>query len=217
MKALLIVDVQNDFLAGGALAVPKGEEIIPVINRLQQKFEWILLSQDWHPKDHESFAAVQHKEPGEQIMLHGSMQTLWPAHCIHGTFGAELSPELKQSRVSKIIKKGTDKQVDSYSCFFDNDQKRSTGLDVFLREQNITDLFIAGLATDYCVKYSVLDAVRLGFRAFVVRDAVCGVGLHPGDIEKAFEKMKKAGAKLIDSSSLMGKVDCGSRNKLNKN
>jgi len=203
MKALIIVDLQNDFLPGGTLAVPGGEEIVPIINRLQQQFELIIATQDWHPQDHESFAAVQNKNPGENIMLHGISQTLWPTHCVQDTFGAELFKGLEKAGIVKIVKKGTDKKVDSYSCFFDNGQKHSTGLDHFLKEQNITDVFITGLATDYCVKYSAIDACRLGFNTFVIQDAVRGVNLNPGDVNKAFEEMKNAGAKIIESSVIM--------------
>jgi len=203
MKALIIVDLQNDFLPGGTLAVPGGEEIVPIINRLQQQFELIIATQDWHPQDHESFAAVQNKNPGENIMLHGISQTLWPTHCVQDTFGAELFKGLEKAGIVKIVKKGTDKKVDSYSCFFDNGQKHSTGLDHFLKEQNITDVFITGLATDYCVKYSAIDACRLGLNTFVIQDAVRGVDLNPGDVDKAFEEMENAGAKIIDSSDII--------------
>jgi len=193
MKALIIVDLQNDFLPGGMLAVPKGDEIVPIINQLQQKFELIVATQDWHPKDHESFADVHDKKPDETILIHKIKQTLWPRHCVQDSSGAAFFSGLDMSRISKIIRKGSDKQVDSYSCFFDNDHKSSTGLEVFLKENKATDLFIAGLATDYCVKYSVLDACRLGFNTFVIKDAVRGIDLNPGDIEKAFKKMKMPG------------------------
>lgn len=203
MKALIIVDLQNDFLPGGMLAVPKGDEIVPIINQLQQKFEVIVATQDWHPKDHESFADVHDKKPGDTILLHKTKQILWPRHCVQGSSGAAFFSGLDMSRISKIFRKGSDKQVDSYSCFFDNDHKSSTGLEVFLKENKATDLFIAGLATDYCVKYSVLDACRLGFNTFVIKDAVQGIDLNPGDIEKAFKKMKNAGAKIVESSVVM--------------
>jgi len=203
MKVLIIVDLQNDFLPGGMLAVPKGNEIVPIINQLQQKFELIVATQDWHPKDHESFADVHDKKPGETILIHKMKQTLWPRHCVQGYSGAAFFSGLDMSRVSKIIRKGSNKQVDSYSCFFDNKQKHSTGLDQFLKEKSIADVFITGLATDYCVKCSVLDACRLGFNTFVIKDAVRGIDPNPGDIEKAFKEMKHAGAKIIESSVIM--------------
>ena len=215
MKALLIIDVQNDFLPGGALAVPDGESIVPVINKLQPKFNLIVATQDWHPKDHESFACVQDKKPGDSIMLHGICQTLWSRHCVQGTFGAEFYSGLDITRVSETIRKGSDKKIDSYSCFFDNDHKSSTGLEVFLKEKSVTEIYIAGLATDYCVKHSVLDACLLGFNTFVICDAVRGVNLIPGEVEKAFEEMQKAGAKRIESSFIMRSMECGFRNKLN--
>jgi nicotinamidase/pyrazinamidase len=205
MKALIIVDLQNDFLPGGMLAVPKGDEIVPIINQLQQKFELIVVTQDWHPKEHGSFADVHDKKPGETILLHKIKQTLWPRHCIQGSSGAAFFAGLDMSRVSKIIRKGSNKQVDSYSCFFDNDHKSSTGLEIFLKKNKATDVFIAGLATDYCVKYSVLDACRLGFNTFVIKDAVRGIDLNPGDIEKALKEMKNAGAKTIESSVIVRK------------
>ena len=203
MKALIIVDLQNDFLPGGTLAVPGGDEIVPIINRLQKRFGLVIATQDWHPKNHESFAFVQQRKPGEYIVLHGVLQLLWPIHCVQNTFGAELFGGLEKSSIVKIIKKGTDKKVDSYSCFFDNGKKHSTDLDRFLKKKRITDVFIAGLATDYCVKYSVIDACMLGFNTFVIRDAVRGVKLFPGDVDRAFEEMEKAGAKIIDSSELL--------------
>jgi nicotinamidase/pyrazinamidase len=200
MKALIIVDLQNDFLSGGTLAVPGGDEIVPIINQLQQQFELIVAAQDWHPQDHQSFATVQHKKPGDHIVLHGISQVLWPTHCVQNTFGAELFGGLEKSNIVKIIRKGTDEKVDSYSCFFDNGKKHSTGLDRFLKKKRVSDVFITGLATDYCVKYSAIDACMLDFNTFVIRNAVRGVELFPGDVGRAFKEMEKAGAKIIDAS-----------------
>lgn len=203
MNALLIIDVQNDFLTGGALAVPGGEDTIPVINRLQQKFSFVVATQDWHPKDHESFAGVHHKGPGETILLHGKKQVLWPEHCVQNSFGAKLFSGLDTTKISGIVRKGMDKKTDSYSCFFDNDHRQATGMDDLLKKNTITNIYLTGLATDYCIKYSALDACALGYRTFVIRDAVQGVDLVPGDVEKAFQEMVQAGAEIIDSAAVL--------------
>lgn len=203
MKALIIVDIQNDFLPGGALAVKNGDEIIPIVNQLLEKsFDAIVATKDWHPKDHGSFAINHEKKAGERIILEGLDQILWPVHCVQGTQGAELSKALHADKVQKIFYKGTEKTMDSYSTFFDNGHKKSTGLDQYLKSKNIKDIYIAGLATDYCVKYSVLDAINLGFNVFVIEDACRAVNLQPDDEKRAFEEMYQAGAKIIDSKNL---------------
>lgn len=203
MKALLLVDIQNDFLPGGALAVAKGNEVISVANRVMPHFENIFATQDFHPKDHESFAS-QHpkKKVGELISLHGITQVLWPDHCVQGTKGADFSNELEISKVKKIFQKGKQRAVDSYSGFFDNGKKGDTGLHAFLQKEKINTLFLMGLATDYCVKFTALDACELGYQVFVIEDGCRGVDLASGDCIKAIEEMKSAGVKFIQSVEL---------------
>jgi nicotinamidase/pyrazinamidase len=178
MKALILVDIQYDFCPGGSLAVPEGDEIIPLVNRLQKKFDLIVATQDWHPRGHSSFAGTHGKPPYEAVILSGSPQTLWPDHCVQGTHGADLLAALDKTRLARIFQKGTDPRIDSYSGFLDADHKNSTGLADFLREHHVARVYIAGLATDYCVKYTALDAVQLGFEAYVIRDACRGVNLQ---------------------------------------
>jgi nicotinamidase/pyrazinamidase len=184
MRALILVDVQNDFLPGGALAVKEGDKIIPKINELLQKpFDCIVASKDWHPKEHVSFASRHRMKPGSVIPWHGTEQILWPDHCVQGSKGAEFASGWDTSKIYKVFYKGTDREIDSYSTFFDNDKRRATGLAQFFQEKGITKIYIAGLATDYCVAYSVRDACQLGFATYVIVDACRGVNLHPGDVE----------------------------------
>ena len=204
-RALIIVDVQNDFLPGGALAVPDGDKIIPAINRIQADagFSRILATQDWHPANHGSFA-TQHpgRAVGDIIELGGLAQVLWPVHCVQHTRGAAFAPGLDTRRVGKIFHKGEDPLVDSYSGFFDNGHKHATGLGDYLREQNLTEIFIAGLATDYCVKATALDSVRLGFATHVIADACRGVNLQAGDEQRALDEMRAAGARVVTSDAM---------------
>lgn len=203
MKALLIIDVQNDFLPGGALGVEEGDRIIPVINRLQEKFDFIVATQDWHPADHASFASNHEgKVPGNFIQLGNVEQVLWPNHCVQGTLGAEFHAQLDQSRWKKIFRKGTNTYVDSYSGFFDNDRRENTGLSQYLKDHGVEEVFVAGLATDYCVKYTVLDAIKEGFDATLVKDATRAVNLMPQDFDNAVKEMTKAGAEVIHSSNM---------------
>jgi len=156
-KALILVDIQQDFLPGGSLAVKKGNEILPVVNSLlDRRFDLVVATQDWHPADHGSFAANQGKKVGEVIDLYGISQILWPIHCVQNTPGADFSPLLRLDKIDKVFHKGTDPTIDSYSTFFDNCHKRSTGLETYLRENGIQRVYIVGLATDYCVKYSAI-------------------------------------------------------------
>jgi len=204
MKALILVDIQNDFVPGGALAVPEGDKIIPIVNRLQEHFDLIVATQDWHPAGHGSFASNHKgKKTGDIVDLEGLTQILWSDHCIQETRGAEFVPDLDTSRFAKVFHKGTDLSIDSYSTFFDNAHRKSTGLENFLKEKGVNEIFIAGLATDYCVKYSALDAIQLGFRTFVIEDACRGVNLLPGDAEKAIEEMQNAGAIIIPSQGIL--------------
>jgi len=195
-RALIIVDVQNDFCPGGALAVPDGDKVVPLINELQEKFEIVAATQDWHPKDHGSFAANHPgKKAGEIIVLNGLNQILWPAHCVQDTKGAGFVDGLCMDRVAKVFRKGMDKGIDSYSGFFDNGQK-ATGLEEYLKKQGVSDVYVVGLATDYCVKFTALDAVNLGFKTTVVKAGCRAVNVNPGDADKAIEEMKKAGIKI---------------------
>ena len=204
MRALLVVDVQNDFLPGGALAVKNGDAILPIINEIvHYPFDLIVATKDWHPADHGSFANNHEgKTVGDHINLGGLDQILWPAHCIQGTWGAEFAPGWETVTIDKVIYKGTDPFIDSYSTFYDNGHRKSTGLENYLRENGIKEVFIIGLATDYCVKYSALDAIELGFRCYVIVDACKGVNLHSEDTDKALEEMIKAGAVLLSFKDL---------------
>ena len=200
MKALILVDLQNDFLPGGALAVPDGDAVIPVVNRIQPAFPLVVATQDWHPSDHASFAA---SHPGkavfEQIDLNGLPQTLWPVHCVQGTRGAELAATLDKERIQQVFQKGTDPAIDSYSGFFDNGHRNATGLGEWLRAQGVSDVAVCGLATEYCVKFTALDAVQLGFKTSVVEEACRGVNVRPRDVERAVDEMKAAGVDVISN------------------
>lgn len=205
--ALILVDIQNDFIPGGALPTKNGDEIVPVANRLQPHFHLVVASQDWHPRDHGSFASNHPgRKPGEVIDLHGLPQILWPDHCVQGSPGAEFHRDLDTSGIARVFRKGTDPGIDSYSTFYDNAHRKSTGLGDYLREQNVTGVYVAGLATDYCVKWSALDALGLGFRTYVIRDACRGVDLAPGDIEAALDEMRSAGAEIITSADVLHPV-----------
>jgi len=203
MNALIIVDLQNDFLPGGALAVPHGNEVIPLANELQQRFELVLATQDWHPPNHGSFAANHSgKKPGDRIMLDGIEQILWPVHCVQNTKGAEFAPSFDTSRIAHIFHKGIDPKIDSYSTFFDNAHRRETGLADYLKKRAINEIYLMGLALDYCVKYSTLDARQLGLNTYVIVDGCRGIELEAGDIERAIDEMKRVGAVLLQSSEL---------------
>jgi nicotinamidase/pyrazinamidase len=198
MQALILVDLQYDFMPGGALAVPGGHEVIEVANHWMDEYELVVATQDWHPPEHQSFAS-QHpdREIGDLIELNGLEQVLWPEHCIQGTTGAELHAELNQQQLHAVIQKGTDARIDSYSGFFDNGHQQSTELGDYLRQHQIDTVTIMGLATDYCVKYTALDAIRLGLQTRVVTQGCRGVELETGDIRRALEEMQAAGVVLI--------------------
>ena len=197
MKALLLVDIQNDFLPGGALPVPHGDEVVPIANRLMPDYEVIVATQDWHPGNHQSFAS-QHagKQVGEVIELDGLHQMLWPDHCIQGTFGADFAVMLNRQWIGQIIQKGTDPTIDSYSGFFDNARRKATGLDRYLRDKHVDEVHVLGLATDYCVKATALDAVDLGFRTVLITEGIRGVELNEGDCRRAIDEMAAAGVQL---------------------
>lgn len=204
-KALLLVDIQNDFLPTGALPVPRGDEIIPVINRLVAAFDGhVVASQDWHPADHLSFAS-QHpgRRPFETIALDGLQQTLWPDHCVQHTPGAEFAPGLDTSRIEHVVRKGTDRRIDSYSAFHDNGHRRSTGLADWLRERGVRRVVVTGLAADVCVFHTAMDALAEGFETVVVEDATRGVELSPGDTERAFATLRERGARILRADALL--------------
>jgi nicotinamidase/pyrazinamidase len=203
VKTLIITDLQHDFLPGGALGIPGSDLIIPIINRILPKFDHVFATQDWHPSHHVSFASVHHKKVGEIIQVGGHGQILWPDHCIQNTYGSELAKGLHRDRIEAIFHKGIDPKVDSYSTFFDNNRKRSTGLASHLLKLDLKDLYFVGLATDYCVLYSVLDSLELGFNTWVVHDACKAINLKAGDEERAIEKMRLRGAQIILSSELL--------------
>ena len=204
MKALILVDIQNDFLPGGALAVPDGDKVIPVANKLQPLFQVVVATQDWHPANHGSFAATHPgKNVFDQIELNGLPQTLWPAHCVQNSKGAELAARLDRQRIAKVFPKGTDPGIDSYSGMFDNGHRKSTGLGEWLKAQGVTEVFVCGLATDYCVKFTALDAVGMGFATHFIEDASRGVNLRPEDVKNAIEEMKRAGITIVQSADLL--------------
>jgi nicotinamidase/pyrazinamidase len=207
MSALIIVDLQNDFLPGGALPVPHGDEVIPLANELQRHFELVLATKDWHPPDHGSFAPNHlGKKPGDRIILDGIEQILWPVHCVQNTYGAEFAPGFDTSRIADVFHKGTERNIDSYSTFFDNAHRRHTGLAHYLEKRGIKDIYLMGLALDYCVKYSALDARHLGLNTHVIVDGCCGIELKSGDIGRALDEMKRVGAVLLQSSYLRDKA-----------
>jgi nicotinamidase/pyrazinamidase len=203
MKALIIVDLQNDFLPGGALPVPHGDEVIPLANELQRQFDLVVATKDWHPPDHGSFAANHPgKKTGDRIILDGIEQILWPVHCVQNTHGAEFAPSFDTSRIAHVFHKGIEPLIDSYSTFFDNAHRRHTGLAHYLKERSIEDIYLLGLALDYCVKYSALDARQLKLNTHVILDGCRGIDLEPGDVDRALDEMERAGARILKSSDL---------------
>jgi len=193
MRALVLVDLQYDFMPGGALAVADGDATVPVALRLMPQFEIVVATQDWHPHDHKSFAINNPgADVGQVLELAGQPQVMWPAHCVQGKRGAELHDDL--DGISQVFQKGTNPEIDSYSGFFDNGHKKATGLDGWLREQGVTHLTVMGLATDYCVKFTALDALHLGFAVTLVREGCRAVNLAPGDGDRAIAAMADAGA-----------------------
>jgi nicotinamidase/pyrazinamidase len=203
-RALILVDLQNDFVAPGALPVPGGADVVPVANRLMKEFELVVATQDWHPADHQSFAS-QHPglKIGSTFDLAGLSQIVWPDHCVQGSLGADFLAELQQQQIDYVVRKGTNPQIDSYSGFFDNGHRHKTDLHGFLQQQGVTQLYVMGLATDYCVKYTILDGLQLGYHCSLILDGCRGVDLHPGDVDRAVEQMRKSGAMLISSKTLL--------------
>ena len=203
-KALIVVDMQNDFMPGGALAVPNGEKIIPVIRKLLPYFDLRIATLDWHPKNHMSFAASHAgKKIGDTIEVEGFPQILWPVHCVENTHGAAPISGLPKNVFEAEFHKGTDPRIDSYSAFFDNARKRSTGLEDYLRKMDAKELYFAGVATDYCVLYSAIDAIDLGFSVYVISDACAGIDLQKDDVKKSLEAIAAAGGKILASSTVI--------------
>jgi nicotinamidase/pyrazinamidase len=201
---LIVIDVQNDFCPGGALAVPRGDEVIAPIHRAAKHFAHIVLTQDWHPRDHISFAASHvGKQPFDSIGLGYGTQTLWPSHCVQGTRGAEFHPALGLTQAELILRKGFRSQIDSYSAFFENDRTTPTGLAGYLRERDLHRVFLAGLAYDYCVGYSALDARQLGLPAFVLCDACRAIGLADS-VSSIEAQFAESDVSVIESSQLAG-------------
>ena len=199
---LLVVDVQNDFCPGGALAVDGGDEVVPVINRLARRFDHVVLTQDWHPAGHHSFASTHAgRAPMETIEMAYGDQVLWPDHCIQGTEGAAFCAGLQTTGAELIVRKGFRPEIDSYSAFYENDQRTPTGLAGYLRERGFSRLFLAGLATDFCVAFSALDARRLGFDAALIQDACRAIDLD-GSLDHAMSRMKSAGIDIIESAHI---------------
>ena len=192
-NALLLIDIQNDFCPGGSLAVKEGDRVVPVVNELQKHFALVIATKDWHPPGHSSFVS------------------LWPPHCVQETAGAEFVEGLDTGRVARVFLKGTDMEIDSYSGFFDNEHRRATGLGDYLKERGVTGVTIAGLATDYCVKYTALDARMLGFDTTVVLDACRGVEVNEGDTARAVEEMAAAGVRIMESGELLAAQASGSQ------
>jgi nicotinamidase/pyrazinamidase len=199
---LLVIDVQNDFCPGGALAVADGDAVIDPIHRAAKHFQHIILTQDWHTPDHHSFASAHPgKKPFEQIELAYGTQTLWPDHCVQGTRGADFHPALQLTRAELILRKGFRRAIDSYSAFFENDRTTATGLAGYLRERGLNRVFLAGLAYDYCVGYSALDARRLGLPAIILRDACRAIDLN-GSVAEIEREFAAAGVELINTGDL---------------
>lgn len=207
MDALILVDLQHDFMPGGALAVRDGDAVVPVASRLMSAFDVIVATQDWHPADHASFAANHPgRQVGELITLDGREQILWPVHCVQNTRGAELHQGLNAARITKIVRKGMNPWIDSYSAFFDNARAQETGLDAELKSRGVKELTVLGLATDYCVKFTVLDALSLGYKVTLVIDGCRGVELRAGDIDRSISTMQSDGARVETSDQIIGSI-----------
>ena len=200
--ALLIIDVQNDFCPGGALAVAGGDAVVPVINAVAPRFGRVIATRDWHPAGHVSFASRHGHDVGSTASIDGIDQMMWPDHCVQGTRGAEFHPDLDIRPIDLIVHKGTSVDLDSYSGFFENDHSTPTGLEPYLKGLGIREVFVCGLATDYCVYFTAMDAVKTGFTTRVIADAVRGVDQPDGNIERTIGDMKSAGVEFIDSATI---------------
>lgn len=202
MKALIIVDVQNDFVPGGALAVAGGDQIVPVINELMDRYDLVVATQDWHPEGHGSFAPAD-EDIGTVVNLQGLEQVLWPEHCVQGNPGAEFVTGLNTEKFTAVFQKGTDPGIDSYSGLFDNGKMKATGLDQYLRDKGVAEVHVVGLATDYCVKFTAFDLLEMGLDTVLVEDACRGVDLSPGDVDRAIQEMKASGIRVLNSTELL--------------
>ncbi len=202
MKALILVDIQNDFCPGGALAVADGDAVVAVANRLMSTVDLVVATQDWHPADHGSFAS---NHPGRKLFdladLGGLPQVMWPDHCVQWTGGAQFHPELDTKRIARVFPKGTDPTIDSYSGFFDNGKRKATGLGDWLKAKGVTEVLICGLATDYCVKATAIDAAGLGFTTRLMLDGCRGVGMQTNHIPDALAAMQAAGVQIINGKA----------------
>ena len=202
--AFVMIDVQNDFCPGGALAVDSGDTIVPQINRLQSRFDVNVLTQDWHPDNHSSFADTHEKaEPFSVVQVDYGDQVLWPKHCVMGSDGAAFHPLLRTDTADLVIRKGFRPNIDSYSAFFENDKKTRTGLAGYLRERDVTAVYLSGLATDFCVYYSAMDAAQFEFDVYLITDCCRAIDLD-GSLNSAMENMQARGVKFITSDELLG-------------
>lgn len=203
--ALIVVDVQNDFCPGGALAVSEGDQVVPVINKIAPLFDVVVATRDWHPGDHVSFASAHDgHEVGEAIEVNGMEQVLWPDHCVQGSKGADFHPDLDTAPINLILHKGTRTELDSYSGFLETDRSTSTGLEAYLKGLDVSEVTVCGLATDYCVFFTAMDAVDAGFKTRLVTDAARGIDQPEGNIERTTGEMKDAGVALVTSAELLG-------------
>ena len=197
MKTLVLIDLQNDFCPGGALAVEQGNETVIYANSIINNYDLVIAAQDSHPAGHKSFASTHGLKPGETIQIDGNTQILWPDHCVIGTKGHEFHSELNKSKINHVVIKGTDLNIDSYSAFFDNAQLKKTEMDSLLKINQVKEIDLMGLATDYCVLFSVLDALSLGYKTNVLMKGCRGVELNQGDVKLAIEQMRKEGGNII--------------------
>ena len=202
MKALILVDIQRDFLPGGALAVPEGDRVIPIANQLQEHFDLIVATQDWHPPDHGSFAS-QHpgKQPLDQTILAGQPQVLWPDHCVQGSPGAAFAEDFLMNKVEAIFRKGMNPNIDSYSGFFDNGHQKATGMGNYLQGRGVSTVYVAGLAGDYCVNYTVQDALQLGFEAVLIQEGIRSI--HEAEFQQAVKVLEAQGGKVVSMYDIL--------------
>jgi nicotinamidase/pyrazinamidase len=202
MKALIILDLQNDFTPGGSLAIDMGDSIIPLVNRLQEHFDLVVATQDWHPENHRSFASNNAgKNPFDTIEINGHSDTLWPDHCVQGSIGAEFHPGLNTKNIAAVFRKGMDPETDSYSGFYDNDHKTATGLTGYLKTKGVDEVYFCGLAGDICVYYSIKDSVKEGFATTLIEDAAMPLSIENYTIIK--KELKKMGVNIIKSDEIL--------------
>lgn len=204
MNVLLLIDLQNDFLPGGAIPVAHGDLVAPLANQLQGAFKLVVATQDWHPANHKSFASSHPgRKPGDTALLKKVRRTLWPAHCVQNTRGAELTPALMLNRVNKVFRKGIEADLDGYSAFFDDDHIRATGLHEYLQDKRVTDVYVMGLGTELCVKATALNAVALGFRTFLIEDACRSFSSEPDVVKAAIDELRDTGVAILQCRDLL--------------